>query len=156
MGRCEGTACIYVGGAAYGAAESGLAHELGHWLIHLWLEVCGPDWPHPIWERPGLRRLLREAREYQEGLDEYANDPSEIWARLFETFVAWELEMLHPRCQPTACPGFWPLANGFYTDDGPKYFQDYGFATDWGLFAERMRRWVRRLLREIRAGPRWE
>ena len=101
-----------------------------------------------------MRRLIRAADDFRETDDVYASQPSEIWARLFETFIAREWGSLHPAAMPTACHVFSALAYGFYTDDGPSHFPDYVFASEWELFERRMKLWVRRLLREIRESPR--
>ena len=153
-GLSKGISRIYVGGEETGPRESSLAHELGHWLVHVWTEACELYWDGTLWERPPMRRLIRDADDFRETDDVYANQPAEIWARLFETFIAGELANRHPATTPMACHEFGALAYGFFTDGAPMHFPDYAFASEWELFAERMRRWVRRLLREIRDSPR--
>ncbi len=154
VGRSEWTGRIYVGGAAYGPRECGLAHEIGHWLTHVWIEACGRYRPRSIWRRPGLQQLLIDAQDLQDDAEVLPDDgPAEVWARLFETLVAWELDQREPGIVPIACPDWLSLTSGFETDRGPMHFSGYDFVTDWDFFVHRTRRWVKRLLREIRASP---
>jgi|GEM_PF-4442884 hypothetical protein len=129
------------------------AHEFGHYLHLLsrldFLYYGGPEDGLP----DAVRRLIRDSINMENPdvqADDYLARPDEVFARLFETHVAWRFYVNGVGGSSVAHD--FDIYREFDNGDGVEHFLGYAHAWAWGeKFDRRFHRAVRDMIRRVSA-----
>jgi hypothetical protein len=140
--------------------EDAFAHEWGHYLMHLWQELCsdgrseGVKFADFVCTYPAMWKLIKIGLELDKEVvdDDYLSDPREIFARMFETYISYRAGYRFEGYTLESCHSYELLSQGYYDQEGNHYYLvGYGFAAEWLEIDARFHRAILRIQRDIRS-----